>query len=98
MMYHPYLYKFIVFKRLKPPSSVFFDLRNRFKDILQSVCVVSHKGTASMSTRHRCPLKQKAAVIGILGPLTPGLSHALLALQEEDGSKGSRVVERRGRP
>ena len=47
---------------------------------------------------HRCPLKQKAAVIGILGPLTPGLSHALLALQEEDGSKGSRVVERRGRP
>jgi hypothetical protein len=46
-------------------------------------------GIAKISTamRHRCPLKQKAAVIGMLRPLTPGLSHALLALQEEDGEE-----------
>jgi hypothetical protein len=53
---------------------------------------------ASYGILHRCPLKRKAAVIGILRPLTLGLSHALLALQEEDGGKGWKVVERRGRP
>ena len=46
---------------------------------------------------HRCPLKRKAAVMGILRPLTPGLSHALLPLPGEDGRNGWKVVERRAR-
>jgi hypothetical protein len=77
------------------------DLNNdkiTWREFKEAILARSGKANAATVLAHRCPLKRKAAVMGILRPLTLGLPHALLTLQEEDGGPGGQGGERRGRP